>query len=296
MTDVTPQPLDAADATTAPRARGRLRRLWRTKSGLVGLIITGLAVTLALLAAFGLTPYGPTAQDPTVRFHPPSAAHLLGTDQFGRDVLSRIMAGMVSSLLVAVTSVAIAASVGTFIGLVAGYFGDWVDRLTMRLNDVLFAFPAILLALAIVTALGSGWRNTALAVGIVFIPLFVRVSRGPVLALRDVEYIQAARVLGFSRLRILLRHLLPNLGSVVIVQVALALSWAIITESSLSFLGLGTQPPMPSLGMMVSDGRNLVGQGVWLLLAPSIAIVVVVVGLNLLGDGLRDVLDPKDER
>jgi peptide/nickel transport system permease protein len=230
-----------------------------------------------------------------VRFQAPTFAYPLGTDQFGRDVLSRIMAGMVSSLLVAVSSVAIAASIGTFVGLVAGFFGDWVDRLIMRFNDVLFAFPAILLALAIVSALGSGWRNTALAIGIVFIPLFVRVARGPVLALREVEYIQAARVLGFSRLRILLRHLLPNLGSAVIVQVALALSWAIITESSLSFLGLGTQPPMPSLGLMVSDGRNLVGQGAWLLVAPSLAIVVLVVGLNLLGDGLRDVLDPKED-
>jgi peptide/nickel transport system permease protein len=292
MSEIAPQ---TGVPEVAPRGRGRLRRLWRTRSGLVGLIITGLAVTLALLAAVGLTPYGPTAQDPTVRFQAPTFAYPLGTDQFGRDVLSRIMAGMVSSLLVAVSSVAIAASIGTFVGLVAGFFGDWVDRLIMRFNDVLFAFPAILLALAIVSALGSGWRNTALAIGIVFIPLFVRVARGPVLALREVEYIQAARVLGFSRLRILLRHLLPNLGSAVIVQVALALSWAIITESSLSFLGLGTQPPMPSLGLMVSDGRNLVGQGAWLLVAPSLAIVVLVVGLNLLGDGLRDVLDPKED-
>ena len=283
----------AGDGPT--RGRARIRRLWRSRSGLAGLVITGLAVILALLAALGLTPYEPTGQDPTVRFQEPTAAYPLGTDQFGRDVLSRIMAGMVSSLMVAASSVAIAATVGTFIGLVAGFFGAWVDRSIMRVNDVLFAFPAILLALAIVSALGSGWRNTALAIGIVFIPLFVRVARGPVLALRDVDYVQAARVLGFSRVRILLRHLLPNIASAVIVQVALALSWAIITESSLSFLGLGTQPPMPSLGLMVSDGRNLVGQGAWLLIAPSVAIVVVVVGLNLLGDALRDVLDPRDE-
>lgn len=293
---------DIAQASSSPAGgvpgggRARITRLWRTKSGLAGTIITLVAVTLAILAAAGLTPYGPTAQDPTVRFQAPTAAYPLGTDQFGRDVLSRIMSGMVSSLLVAASSVAIAASIGTMVGLVAGFFGEWVDRAIMRINDVFFAFPAILLALAIVSALGSGWRNTALAIGIVFIPLFVRVARGPVLALREVEYIQAARVLGFSRSRILLRHLLPNLGSAVIVQVALALSWAIITESSLSFLGLGTQPPMPSLGLMVSEGRNLVGQGAWLLIAPSVAIVVVVVGLNLLGDGLRDVLDPKDDR
>ncbi len=292
---------DIAQASSAPvgavpSRRPRLTRLWQTKSGLAGTIIVSVAIILAVLAALGLTPYGPTAQDPTVRFQSPTAAYPLGTDQFGRDVLSRIMSGLVSSLLVAVSSVAIAASIGTLVGLVAGFFGEWIDRTIMRINDVFFAFPAILLALAIVSALGSGWRNTALAIGIVFIPLFVRVARGPVLALREVDYIQAARVLGFSRSRILLRHLLPNLGSAVIVQVALALSWAIITESSLSFLGLGTQPPMPSLGLMVSDGRNLVGQGAWLLIAPSAAIVIVVVGLNLLGDGLRDVLDPKDDR
>ncbi len=285
-----------APVGAVPSRRPRLTRLWRTKSGLAGTIIVGVAIILAVLAALGLTPYGPTAQDPTVRFQSPTAAYPLGTDQFGRDVLSRIMSGLVSSLLVAVSSVAIAATIGTLFGLVAGFFGEWVDRTIMRINDVFFAFPAILLALAIVSALGSGWRNTALAIGIVFIPLFVRVARGPVLALREVDYIQAARVLGFSRARILLRHLLPNLGSAVIVQVALALSWAIITESSLSFLGLGTQPPMPSLGLMVSEGRNLVGQGAWLLVVPSVAIVIVVVGLNLLGDGLRDVLDPKDDR
>ncbi len=295
MSDIAQASSATADGVPGGR-RARLARLWRTKSGLAGTIITLVAAMLAILATMGLTPYEPTAQDPSVRFHAPTPAYPLGTDQFGRDVLSRIMAGMVSSLLVAITSVAIAASIGTMVGLIAGFFGGWVDRATMRFNDVFFAFPAILLALAIVSALGSGWRNTSLAIGIVFIPLFVRVARGPVLALREVEYIQAAQVLGFSRTRILLRHLLPNLGSTVIVQVALALSWAIITESSLSFLGLGTQPPMPSLGLMVSEGRNLVGQGAWLLIAPSVAIVVVVIGLNLLGDGLRDVLDPKDDR
>ncbi|QBI19150.1 ABC transporter permease [Egibacter rhizosphaerae] len=289
-----------AEGGDAPAATGggpaRIRRLWQSASGLVGVLLTVTMVVTGGLAALGLTMYDPTAQDSLVRLEGPSAAHLLGTDQFGRDIASRVMFGIWSSLQVATLSVALAASLGTFVGLLAGYLGSWVDRTIMRVNDVFFAFPAILLALAIVSALGPGARNTALAIGIVFTPLFVRVARGPVLALRDVEFVQATRVLGFSRTRILLRHLLPNVASPVLVQIALAFSWAIITESSLSFLGLGTQPPMPSLGSMVSEGRSLASQAPWMLIAPSVAVVLAVVGLNLLGDALRDALDPRSGR
>lgn len=282
------------DEAAGPGRPARIRGLWGSASGLVGVLLTLVMIAIGVAAVVGLTPYGPTDQDALARLEGPSSAHWLGTDQFGRDIASRIMAGMGASLQVAVAAVALAASIGTFVGLVAGYLGERADRAIMRVTDVFFAFPAILLALAIVSAIGSGWRNTALAIGIVFTPLFVRVARAPVLALRDAEFVQAARVLGFSPLRILLRHLLPNVASAVIVQVALALSWAIITESSLSFLGLGTQPPMPSLGLMVSEGRNFAAQASWMLIAPSVAIVTAVVGLNLLGDALRDVLDPRE--
>jgi len=171
-----------------------------------------------------------------------------------------------------------------------------LDGIVMRIADVLFAFPAILLALAIVSALGSGWFNTAIAIAIVYVPIFARVARGPVLALRDADFIRAGRVLGFSSPRLLFRHILPNVAAPVIVQVTLSLSWAILTESSLSFLGLGTQPPEASLGLMVSDARALAADYWWTLAAPAVAITLAVVGLNLLGDGLRDALDPTRAR
>jgi len=174
----------------------------------------------------------------------------------------------------------------------AGFFGGWVDAIVMRVSDVLFAFPAILLALAIVSALGSGWFNTAIAIAIVYVPIFARVARGPVLALQDADFIRAGRVLGFSSPRLLFRHIVPNVASPVIVQVTLSLSWAILTESGLSFLGLGTQPPEASLGLMVSDARALAATAWWTLAGPAVFITLAVVGLNLLGDGLRDALDP----
>jgi len=200
--------------------------------------------------------------------------------------------GVFASLRVAVLAVAIAAVIGSVAGIAAGYFGGWTDRVIGRITDMLFAFPAILLALAVLAALGRGWANTVIAVAIVYIPIFVRVARGPVLTVRELEFVKAGRVLGFGSGRLLFRHVFPNITAPLIVQIALALSWAILTESSLSFLGLGTQPPDPSLGLMVSDARTLVTRGWWLMAAPATAIVLAVVGLNLLGDGLRDVLDP----
>lgn len=284
----------ATETVTLPRAhrRGVLARLWRTRNGRVGLVLTGLIVLMAILGAVGWTPYPPIEQHPADRFTGPGATYWLGTDQFGRDVASRVMAGTWASLRVAVLAVAGATLVGGLAGIVAGFFRGWTERVVGRLADVLFAFPAILLALAIVTALGRGWGNTAIAIAVVYTPIFVRVARGPVLSVRESDYVRAGRVLGFGSRRLLFGHVLPNVSAAIIVQVALALSWAILTESSLSFLGLGTQPPEPSLGLMVSDARTLVAQGLWLLIAPSLAIVLAVIGLNLLGDGLRDVLDP----
>jgi peptide/nickel transport system permease protein len=280
-------------APTLPALQpGRLHLLWSNPNGLLGLAIVTLLVLIAILAALGVTPHPPLAQSAAIRFSPPSSENWLGTDQFGRDVASRVMVGVLASLRVAVLAVAIAAVIGSVAGIAAGFFGGWTDRVVGRITDMLFAFPAILLALAVLAALGRGWVNTVIAVAIVYIPIFVRVARGPVLTVRELEFVKAGRVLGYGSGRLLFRHVFPNITAPLIVQIALALSWAILTESSLSFLGLGTQPPDPSLGLMVSDARTLVTRGWWLMAAPATAIVLAVVGLNLLGDGLRDVLDP----
>lgn len=278
--------------TLAALQPGRLRLLWSNPNGLVGLAIVIVLVLIAILAALGLTPHPPLAQEAAIRFSAPSAGNWFGTDQFGRDIASRVMVGVFASLRVAVLAVAIAAMIGSVAGIAAGYFGGWTDRVIGRITDMLFAFPAILLALAVLAALGRGWVNTVIAVAIVYIPIFVRVARGPVLTVRELEFVKAGRVLGYGSGRLLFRHVFPNITAPLIVQIALALSWAILTESSLSFLGLGTQPPDPSLGLMVSDARTLVTRGWWLMASPATAIVLAVVGLNLLGDGLRDVLDP----
>jgi peptide/nickel transport system permease protein len=275
------------------RAQDRvLIRLWKNRNGRIGLLIVSLLLLAALASLLGLLPYSPTEQHPADSLRPPSAEYWMGTDQFGRDIFSRVADGIKASLQVAVMAVFLASIVGTLMGIVAGFFGGPVDRVLTRVMDVLFSFPAILLALAVVAALGGGLLNTALAIAVVYTPIFARVARGPVLAIRDVDYVRAGRVLGFSPARLLLRHILPNITAAIVVQIALALSWAILTESGLSFLGLGTQPPQPSLGLMVSDARTLAITAWWTLAFPSVAIVVAVIGLNLLGDGLRDVLDP----
>jgi len=276
----------------APRRSGWVRRLWRSPSGKIGVVLTALLVVGAVAATAHLLPYDPVEQHPLDRLLGPSHRYWLGTDQFGRDVFSRCVEGTKTSLRVALVAVGIAAFVGSLAGVAAGFAGGILDSVVMRICDVLFAFPAILLALAIVAALGSGWLNTSIAIGIVYIPIFARVARGPVLALQDVDFVRAGRVLGFSTPRILFRHILPNVAAPIIVQVTLSLSWAILTESSLSFLGLGTQPPEASLGLMISDARALAAEYWWTLAAPAVVITIAVVGLNLLGDGLRDALDP----
>jgi peptide/nickel transport system permease protein len=282
---------------TEPAERGGVRSLlsgvWRDRSGRIGLILVTALVLLAVAAVAGLAPHDALSQRPADRLQPPSGAYLGGTDQFGRDVLSRTLVGVATSLRVATLAVAFAALVGSAIGIVAGYLGGWVDQVVGRLTDVLFAFPAILLALSIVSALGPGWTTTAMAIAIVYTPIFVRVARGPTLSVAAAEYVKAGRVLGLSNWRLLTRHVLPNVAAPIVVQVAMALSWAILTESALSFLGLGTQPPDPSLGAMVSDARNLFEVAWWTLTVPAAALVVAVVGLNLLGDGLRAALDPR---
>ncbi len=269
------------------------RRVLRSRSGLLGVVLTGIVVAAAVAALLGLTPYDPVSQRPADRFQAPNATYLMGTDQFGRDILSRVMAGAGTSLLVAVTAVAIAAVVGTAAGVAAGYFGSPVSPPILGIANVLFAFPPLLLALALASALTRNWFTVAVAIAIVYVPIFIRVARGPVLSLRDADFINASRVLGFSTSRILFRHVLPNIAPIIIVQVTLALSWAVLTEASLSFLGLGTPPPTPALGSMILDARQMVASFWWTMLAPGAMVVVFVVGLNLLGDGLRDALDPR---
>jgi len=271
------------------------RRLTASPSAVVGGIIVALLLIATILAYLGFTPYPPAEQHQESRLQAPSGAFLLGTDQFGRDVFSRVLDGIRLSMQVSVLAVAVAAVVGSAVGLVAGFFGRWVDTVTMRIADVFFAFPAILLALAIVTALGPGWRNTSVAIAVVYTPIFARVARGPVLSLRTREYVEAADGLGFHPIRVLLVHILPNVAAAIIVQVSLALSWAILTESSLSFLGLGAQPPQASLGLMISDSRPLAATAWWNFAGPALVVAVAVIGFNLLGDGLRDALDPTQE-
>lgn len=223
----------------------------------------------------------------------PSRAHVLGTDQFGRDILSRIIIGARVSLLVAVLSVAVALALGTTVGLLSGYLGRWVDGLAMRLMDILFAFPAILLAIAIMAVAGTSMRNLILAIGVVYTPQFARVARAATLTVKNLEFVEASQALGAGTGRVLARHLLPNVMPAIIVQVSLSLSLAILSESALSFLGLGTQPPTPSWGNMLSEGRQFMEIAPWNAVFPGAAIMLVVLGFNLLGDGLRDLLDPR---
>jgi peptide/nickel transport system permease protein len=284
--------VQASGADVHVRRRGLIGRLLRSPAGRIGLVLSLLLALCGIAAVAHFLPYDPVAQHPVDRLLGPSHRYWLGTDQFGRDIFSRCIEATKASLRVALIAVAIAGSIGTVAGVAAGFFGGWLDAVTMRICDILFAFPAILLALAIVSALGSGWFNTAIAIAIVYVPIFARVARGPVLALQDVDFVRAGRVLGFSSPRLLFRHIVPNVAAPVIVQVTLSLSWAILTESSLSFLGLGTQPPEASLGLMVSDSRALAADYWWTLAAPAAVITIAVVGLNLLGDGLRDAFDP----
>jgi peptide/nickel transport system permease protein len=290
-----PQPVAAARPDAAPAGRHLLSRIWRNRNGRIGLTVMAVLVVVAVLGAVGALPHNPIEQHPAQRLQGPSGRYWFGTDQFGRDIAARVAVGIWTSLRVAVASVAVAAVIGSILGISAGFFRGWVDQVVSRVVDILFAFPAILLALAVVTALGSGWQNTAIAIAVVYTPIFARVSRGPTLSVGAAEYIKAQRVLGIPMWRILLRHVLPNVSAPIVVQVTLALSWAILTESSLSFLGLGTQPPAASLGLMVADARDTVTNAWWTLTFPALAIVVAVIALNLLGDGLRGAFDPRRE-
>lgn len=291
MTDIT-QTAEVAPA--GGRTFERVRLLLSSRSGLIGLIIVVAMTLLSLASAFGLLPYDPIAQDPPARLLPPSTEHWFGTDQFGRDVFSRVAAGLANSLLISVVAVAFATVIGTFAGSVAGFYRGVSDGVISGVTNVLFAFPPLLLALSLASVFQRNWFTIAIAIAIVYVPIFIRVTRGPVLSLREIEFVKAATSSGQRRSAILTRHVLPNITSIIIVQITLSLSWAVLTEASLSFLGLGTPPPAPSLGSMIYDARTLVTIAPWTMIAPGVVMVLLVVGLNLLGDGLRDALDPKN--
>ena len=264
----------------------------KSTSGVVGGILVLIMVVISLLSALGITPHDPLIQDPINALQGPSSQYWFGTDQFGRDILSRCMDGMRRSMLVSITAVSIATLVGVILGIVGGYFGKVLDGFVVRFSDVIFAFPAILLALAIVNSLGNSWIDTSFAIAVVYTPIFIRVARGPVLSVKEMDYVKAVRILGFSTPKVLFSHILPNVLPPIVIQIALSMSWAILTESGLSFLGLGTQPPDASLGLMVSEAQPMAAFAWWTLVAPSLFITLIVVGLNLVGDGLRDSLDP----
>lgn len=267
------------------------RRLHLTVSVVIGALFVALVVTAAVLAPL-LAPHSPYQMNIVNSFAPPSREYPLGTDNFGRDLLSRLIYGARESLLVGAVAVAISVVIGFPLGLISGYYRTWVDTVIMRLADVFLAFPAILLAIALVAILGPSTVNAMIAIGLVSWPTYARVVRASVLAMREEPFVEAARAAGGSDVRILFRHLLPNVLSPVLVIATLGIGSAIVAEASLSFLGLGAQPPTPSWGATLFTGLQYIGQDPNLSTLPGLCIFITVLGFNLLGDGLRDILDP----
>jgi peptide/nickel transport system permease protein len=268
------------------------RRLLQSKIGIAGLVIIILLILVAVMAPV-LAPYSPFKQNILARYKAPSSEHLLGTDEMGRDILSRIIYGSRISLQVGLVSVALALVFGVSFGLIAGYYGGKLDMLIMRFMDIMLAFPSILLAIGIVAILGPQLKNAMLAIGIINVPRFARIVRSSVISIKESEYISAARALGAGDLRIVFKHLLPNAMAPLIVQTTLSIATAILEAAALSFLGLGAQPPSPEWGAMLSDARSSLQRAPWVATFPGLAIIFGVLGFNLLGDGLRDALDPK---
>ncbi len=283
----------AAPRSANPRHRAAMAtQLLRTPVAAAGAVIVGVYL-LAAAAAPVLSPHDPLAMISQSLLVPPGGPYPFGTDQFGRDLLSRLLYGSRVSFTVAFASVGLALAGGGAAGLAGGYYGGPVDGVLMRVMDVIFAFPAVLLAIAIMAVAGTAVWTVILAIGVVYTPQFARVSRASVLATRNLEYVEAAAAMGAGARRVLLRHILPNISAPLIVQTSLSLSLAILTESALSFLGLGTQPPTPSWGSMLADSRRFMTMAPWTAVFPGAAIAIAVLGFNLLGDGLRDLLDPR---
>jgi peptide/nickel transport system permease protein len=276
----------------APARAGPLRRLAARPVAMVGLGVVLGFVAIALVAPWA-APYEATATSWSLVRKAPSAAHWMGTDELGRDVLSRVVFGARASLEAGVLSVAIALSFGVPLGLLAGYVGGWTDSLISRFTDALLACPFLILAIALAAFLGPSLMNAMIAIGVAATPLFIRLTRGQVMAVKTEDFVEAARAVGNPHRRILLRHILPNVVSPLIVQATLTIATAIIAEASLSFLGLGQQPPAPSWGSMLNFAKNFISQAPWMAVWPGLAICTIVLAFNLLGDGLRDVLDPR---
>ncbi|HSG54727.1 MAG TPA: ABC transporter permease [Paracoccaceae bacterium] len=281
-----------ADAPVTSRSR-TWRKLRANRSALIGAVVVGLFVGLALLAPL-LPIADPNATDWGAIRKAPSAAAWMGTDEIGRDILARMIWGAQASLLAGVVSVMIAVAIGVPFGLVSGYFGGWTDGIISRCTDALLAMPFLILAIALAAFLGPSLTNAMIAIGLSAVPIFIRLTRGQVLAVKTEDYVEGARAIGLGHVAIMTRYILPNVVPPILVQATLTIATAIIAEASLSFLGLGQQPPAPSWGSMLNIAKNFLEQAPWMALYPGAGIFLVVLGFNLFGDGLRDALDPRD--
>ncbi len=287
--------LDQVDlSVTGQRSPSRAwRKLKANKGALVGLCIIGLFTLLALFAPLLPIP-DPNATSWSAIRKAPSAAHWLGTDDIGRDILSRMVWGAQASLLAGVVSVGIAVAIGVPFGLIAGYFGGWTDQVISRVTEAFLAMPFLITAIALSAFLGPSLTNAMIAIGLSAMPVFIRLTRGQVLSVKTEDYVEGARSIGLRHSSIILRYILPNVFAPILVQATLTIATAIIAEASLSFLGLGQQPPAPSWGSMLNVAKNYLSQAPWMAMWPGAAIFLVVIGFNLLGDGLRDALDPRE--
>ena len=286
----------ASPVVARPAPAGPWRRAWRklarNRIAMLGLLVVLFFVVLAIFAPW-IAPHDPLAAGWSTIRKAPSAVHWFGTDDLGRDVLSRVVWGTRASLMAGVVSVAISLVLGVFIGMLAGFFGGWVDALISRITDAFLACPFLILAIALAAFLGPSLTNAMIAIGVSAAPIFVRLTRAQVINVKVEDYIEAARAVGCSPLRIAVSHMLPNITAPVIVQSTLAIAAAVIAEASLSFLGLGQQPPAPSWGSMLNTAKNFMDSAPWMAVWPGLAIFVLVLAFNLLGDGLRDALDPR---
>ena len=269
-----------------------MKKLLRRKGAAFGVVVVAFFILLALIAPW-IAPHDPLATSWSAVREAPSGAHLFGADELGRDVLSRVVWGTRASLLAGLVSVTIALALGVPIGMLAGYLGGWIDALLSRITDAMLACPFLILAIALAAFLGPSLTNAMIAIGISATPVFIRLTRAQVLSAKSEEYVEAARALGNPHLRIALRHIFPNIVAPLIVQATLAIAAAVIAEASLSFLGLGQQPPAPSWGSMLNTAKNYIDQAPWMAIWPGLSIFLLVLSFNLLGDGLRDALDPR---
>jgi peptide/nickel transport system permease protein len=285
-------PTHASDELESP-ARRALRRLFKRKGAVIGLVVLAVFILLALLAPL-VAPYDPIATSWTLVRKPPSAAHWFGTDELGRDMLSRVIYGARASLLAGAISVTIALTIGVPLGLISGYRGGFFDALISRITDAMLACPFLILAIALAAFLGPSLADAMIAIGISATPVFIRLTRGQVMSVKVEDYVEAARAMGNPRWRIALFHILPNILPALLVQATLSIAAAIIAEAALSFLGLGQQPPFPSWGSMLNAAQRFLSNAPWMAIWPGLAIFLVVLSLNLVGDGLRDALDPRE--